>query len=306
MSKRIIECVPNFSEGRDAAVIDAIAAAILAAPGVAILDREMDGDHNRSVITMAGDPDAVAEAAFRAVAKAAELIDLTRQEGVHPRIGATDVVPFVPVRGITLEECAHIAVQVGERIWKGLGIPVYLYQAAARKPRNVNLEEIRRGQFEGLREEVKTNPDRLPDFGGASLHPTAGATVVGARKFLLAYNINLNTSEVGIAKSIARKIRFSSGGMPFVKAMGVMLKSRNLAQVSMNLTDFEVTPLHAVFDAVAREAAAHGVTIAGSEIIGLVPAEVLEMAAAHYLAIEGFHRGMILENRLAAQRSALE
>jgi glutamate formiminotransferase len=306
VSKRIIECVPNFSEGRDAAVIDAIAAAILAAPGVAILDREMDGDHNRSVITMAGDPVAVAEAAIRAVAKAAELIDLNRQKGVHPRIGATDVVPFVPVRGITLEECAQVAALVGERIWKSLGIPVYLYQAAARKPRNVNLEEIRRGQFEGLREEVKTNPERLPDFGEASLHPTAGATVVGARKFLLAYNINLNTSEVGIAKSIARKIRFSNGGMPFVKAMGVMLKSRNLAQVSMNLTDFEVTPLHAVFDAVAREAAAHGVTIAGSEIIGLVPAEVLEMAAAHYLAIEGFHRGMILENRLAAQRSALE
>jgi glutamate formiminotransferase len=304
--KPIIECVPNFSEGRDAAVIDAIAAAILAAPGVTILDREMDSDHNRSVITMAGEPVAVAEAAIRAVAKAAELIDLNRQEGVHPRIGATDVVPFVPVQGITLEECAQIAALVGERIWTSLGIPVYLYQAAARKPRNVNLEEIRRGQFEGLREEVKTNPERLPDFGEASLHPTAGATVVGARKFLLAYNVNLNTSEVGIAKSIARKIRFSSGGMPFVKAMGVMLKSRNLAQVSMNLTDFEATPLHVVFDAVAREAAAHGVTIAGSEIIGLVPAQALEMAAAHYLAIEGFHRGMILENRLAAQRSALE
>jgi glutamate formiminotransferase len=301
VTRSLIECVPNFSEGRDAAKLDAIAQAILAVPGVAILDRHIDADHNRSVITMAGAPAAVAEAAILAVGKAVELIDLNAQTGVHPRIGAADVVPFVPVDGITLEECARIAEQVGEQIWQRFGVPVYLYQASARHPRNLDLENIRRGQFEGLSVAVQIDPERRPDFGEAMLHPTAGATVVGARKFLIAYNINLDTADIEVAKRIARQIRFSSGGLPFVKALGVLLKSRNLAQVTMNLTDFEVTPIHVVFDAVAKAAGEFGVGIVGSEIIGLVPARALEMAAAHYLKIEGFQRSMILENCLKVE-----
>lgn len=301
VTRQIIECVPNFSEGRDAAKLDAIAQAILAVRGVTVLDRHLDADHNRSVITMAGAPDAVAEAAIHAVGKAAELIDLTAQTGVHPRIGAADVVPFVPVEGITLEECARIAEHVGEQIWQRFGVPVYLYQAAARHPRNLDLENIRRGEFEGLSVAVQVDPERRPDFGEAMLHPTAGATVVGARKFLIAYNINLNTADVEVAKRIARQIRFSSGGLPFVKALGVMLKSRNLAQVTMNLTDFEVTPIHVVFEAVSKAAAEFGVGVVGSEFIGLVPASALEMAAAHYLKIDGFQRSMILENRLTVE-----
>jgi glutamate formiminotransferase len=293
-----IECVPNFSEGCDAAKVAAIAGAMSSVAGVALLAREMDPDHNRSVITVAGPPEAVAEAAFRGVAKAVELIDLTRHAGVHPRIGAADVVPFVPVEGATLADCARLAERVGERIWNELRVPVYLYAAAARRPRNRNLSNIRRGQFERLREEVGTNPERRPDFGEAALHPTAGAVAVGARPFLIAYNINLGTSDVEIAKRIAHKIRFSTGGLPGVKAMGVLLKSRHMAQVSMNLTDFERTPMHVVFEAVCREAAQYDVDVAGSEIVGLVPAKALEMVVAHYLKIEGFHRGMILENRL--------
>ena len=299
MSPKIVECVPNFSEGRDQAKVDAIAGAMLAVSGVALLDRELDADHNRSVITIAGAPEAVAEAAFRGVSKAVELIDLTVHKGVHPRIGAADVVPFVPVEGMTLEDCVRLAGQVGERIWTELKVPVYLYEAAARRPENANLEYIRRGQFEALSEEVKTNPDRQPDFGEAALHPTAGATVVGARKFLIAYNINLGTPDVEIAKRIAKAIRYSSGGFRFVKAMGVPLASRNLAQVSMNLTDFEQTPIHRVFEAVRLEAERCGVAVVGSEIVGLVPKKALEMAAEHYLRFENFTPGLVLENRLA-------
>jgi glutamate formiminotransferase len=298
LSKTLIECVPNFSEGRDAGKVDAIVDAIRSAGGVVILDREMDADHNRSVITFAGAAERVAEAAVRAVARAVELIDLRAHSGVHPRIGAADVVPFVPVRGVTLDDCVRIAESVAKRIWEELGVPVYLYEAAARRPERVNLENIRRGQFEGLREEVRGNPERLPDFGGAELHSSAGATVVGARKFLIAYNINLNTPDVAIAKQIAKKIRFSSGGMPFVKAMGVPLASRDQAQVSMNLTDFESTPVHRVFEAVKAEAERHGVTVAASEIIGLIPRKAIEMTAEWFLQVENFSSGMVLENRL--------
>jgi glutamate formiminotransferase len=297
----IVECVPNFSEGRDPATVDALVEAVRSVSGVTVLDRTMDADHNRCVVTFAGAASIVGEAAFRAVAMAVERIDLTRHVGAHPRIGAADVVPFVPVRGVTLGDCAQIAVETGERIWKELGVPVYLYEAAARTPERVRLENIRRGQFELLREAALTDPSRRPDFGGPALHPTAGATVVGARKFLIAYNINLNTPDVEIARRIARTIRASSGGLPHVKAMGVLLASRNLAQVSMNLTDFEATPVHVVYDAVTAEAARHGVGVAGSEIIGLIPGKAMEQAAAHYLKVEGFRRGMILENRLLSE-----
>jgi glutamate formiminotransferase len=299
MPRQLVECVPNFSEGRDIARIDAITRSIAAVPGVVLLDRESDADHNRSVLTFVGPPDAVAEAALRAVETAAALIDLTAHRGAHPRIGATDVVPFIPIEGVTLADCVELAHRVGRQIWSRLRIPVYFYEAAARQPWRVNLENIRRGQFEALLEEMPTIPERRPDVGEAACHPTAGATVVGARQFLIAYNINLGTADVAIAKRIARTIRFSSGGFPCVKAMGVLLASRNLAQVSMNLTDFERTPMHVVFEAVRREAERHGVEVVGSEIIGLVPKKALEMAAGYFLRIENFTPGLVLENRMA-------
>ena len=297
----LVECVPNFSEGRDAAKVDAIVAALCSVPGVALLDREMDADHNRCVITIVGPRDAVAEAALRGVGKAAELIDLTRHQGAHPRIGAADVVPFVPIEGVTLEDCVAIARAVGEQIWKRFGIPVYLYEEAATRPERQNLENIRRGQFEGLREEIAAHADRAPDFGEPRLHPTAGATVVGARKFLIAYNVNLNTPDVQVAKQVAKAVRFSSGGLRYVKAMGVDLKARKLAQVSMNLTDFERTPIFRAFEAVKCEAARYGASIVGSEIVGLVPKRALEDTADFYLQLENFDpHHQILENRLAA------
>jgi glutamate formiminotransferase/formiminotetrahydrofolate cyclodeaminase len=294
----LVECVPNFSEGRDPAVVEAIIRALLAGPDVYLLDKEMDADHNRSVITIVGTRESVGKAALRGISEAAELIDLNHQQGAHPRLGATDVVPFVPVAGVTLEDCVHLAEWVAEESWRRFKIPTYLYEAAARKPERKNLETIRRGQFEGVREEVRTNPERRPDFGEAALHPTAGATVVGARKFLIAYNINLNTPDVTLAKAIAKKIRASGGGFACVKAMGVELKARNLAQVSVNLTDFETTSIGTVFDAVVQEAAAQGVQVVGSEIVGLVPRRALEGAAVHYLRIENFRPEMIVENRL--------
>jgi len=296
--RQIVECVPNISEGREARTIDAIVDAIRSVPGVYVLDRTSDADHNRSVITMAGEPEAVRDAAVRAVGKAAELIDLTHQTGAHPRIGATDVVPFVPIEGVTLDDCVALAKSAAREIWERFRIPVYLYEAAAQRPDRTNLENIRRGQFEGLREEVLHNSDRAPDIGEPRLHPTAGATVVGARKFLIAYNINLDTPEVEIAKAIAKKVRFSSGGLPCVKAMGVDLRARNLAQVSMNLTDFETTPVHRAFEEVKREAQSRGVGIVGSEIIGLIPRRAIEATADYYLKIENFSPSMVLENRL--------
>jgi len=299
VSSQLVECVPNFSEGRDSAKIDAIVQAIASVPDVVLLDRESDADHNRSVVTFAGPPDAVAEGALRSVEKAAALIDLTRHKGAHPRIGAADVVPFVPISGVTLEDCVQIAERVGREIWSKFRIPVYLYEAAARRPERVNLENIRRGQFEAVLQEMGTVPERQPDIGDAVCHPTAGAVVVGARKFLIAYNINLSTPDVGIAKKIAKDIRFSSGGFRYVKAMGVMLASRNLAQVSINLTDFEQTPMHLVFETVRREAEHHGVSVVGSEIVGLIPRKALELSAEYFLRYENFRPELVLENRIA-------
>jgi glutamate formiminotransferase len=293
----LVECVPNFSEGRDPARVDAIVEA-MKLPGVYLLDREMDADHNRCVITLAGDREAIQEAAIRGVGKAAELIDLTRHQGAHPRLGAADVIPFIPIEGVTLEDCVAMARHVGAEIWKRYQVPVYLYEAAATTPERQNLENIRRGQFEGVREEVATKPARKPDFGESRLHPTAGATVVGARKFLIAYNIFLNTPNVNIAKSIAKAVRFSSGGMRFVKASGFLV--RGLAQVSMNLTDFQQTPLHRVFEFVKREAARFGAVPISSEVVGLIPKQAIEQAAEWFLQLENFDSSLILENRLAA------
>jgi glutamate formiminotransferase len=293
----IVECVPNFSEGRDKARVDAIVDA-MKMPGVVLLDREMDADHNRCVITIAGEREAVQEAAIRGVGKAAELIDLTTHQGAHPRMGAADVIPFIPIEGVTLEDCVAIARHVGAEIWKRYQVPVYLYEAAATSPERQNLENIRRGQFEGIRDEIATNPARKPDFGEPRVHPTAGATVVGARKALIAYNVFLNTADVDIAKKVAKAIRFSNGGFRFVKGAGFLV--RGMAQVSMNLTDFEQTPIHRVFEFVKREAARYGVMPVSSEIVGLIPKKALEHASEWFLQVENFDSSLILENRLAA------
>jgi glutamate formiminotransferase len=297
--KRLIECVPNFSEGRDPAKVDAIVAAMSSVPGVYVLDREMDADHHRSVVTLAGDPDAVGEAALLGAGKAMELIDLTKHTGAHPRVGATDVVPFIPIDGVTIEDCVALARRVGNEIWKRYRIPVFFYEAAATRPDRVNLENVRRGQFEGLQEELKKNHERQPDVGEPKVHPTAGVTVVGARKFLIAYNVNLNTSDITVANKIAKAIRFSSGGFRYVKSMGVELKARNLAQVSINLTDFEQTPMHRVYETVKREAERYGVMPVGSEIVGLVPKKAIEMAADFFLQLENFSPAQVFENKLA-------
>ena len=293
----LVECVPNFSEGRDKAKVDAIVDA-MKVEGVYLLDREMDADHNRSVITLVGEREAIQEAAIRGVGKAAELIDLCVHKGAHPRMGAADVVPFIPIDGVTIEDCVAMARHVGEEIWKRYQIPVYLYEAAAAIPERQNLENIRRGQFEGIRAEIATNAARRPDFGEARVHPTAGATVVGARKFLIAYNVFLNTPDVEIAKKIAKAVRASSGGFRFVKGAGFLV--RGMAQVSMNLTDFEQTPIARVFETVKREAARYGVAPVSSEIVGLIPKAALEQAAEWFLQVENFDSSLILENRLAA------
>ncbi|MGB6026257.1 MAG: glutamate formimidoyltransferase [Candidatus Sulfotelmatobacter sp.] len=296
----LVECVPNFSEGRDKAKVDAIVDA-MKVDGVYLLDREMDADHNRCVITLVGERDAIQEAAIRGVGKGAELIDLNVHKGAHPRMGAADVVPFIPIDGVTIEDCVAMARHVGEEIWKRYQIPVYLYEAAAATPERQNLENIRRGQFEGIRAEIATNAARKPDFGEARVHPTAGATVVGARKFLIAYNVFLSTPDVEIAKKVAKAVRFSSGGMRFVKGAGFLV--RGLAQVSMNLTDFEQTPVHRVFEMVKREAARYGVTPVSSEIVGLIPKKALEAVAEWFLQVENFDSSLILENRLASVMS---
>src|SRR3979411_1049033 len=296
----LVECVPNFSEGRDPAKVDAIIAA-MKMDGVYLLDREMDSDHNRCVITLVGEREAIQEAAIRGVGKAAELIDLNQHQGAHPRMGAADVVPFIPIDGVTIEDCVAMARRVGEQIWKRFQIPVYLYESAATSPERQNLENIRRGQFEGIRADIASNPARRPDFGEAKVHPTAGATVVGARKFLIAYNVFLNTPDVDVAKKIAKAVRFSTGGMRYVKGAGFLV--RGLAQVSMNLTDFEQTPVHRVFEMVKREAARYGVTPVSSEIVGLIPKKALEAAAEWFLQVENFDSSLILENRLIAVMS---
>jgi glutamate formiminotransferase/formiminotetrahydrofolate cyclodeaminase len=295
---QLVECIPNFSEGRQADTVHALVAAIRAVPKVFLLDEEMDADHHRSVLTFAGAPDAVAEAAFQCARIATDLIDLRHHQGGHPRIGATDVIPFVPIRDVTMEHCVDVARRLGERIGRELHIPVFFYERAASHPERTNLEAIRRGGLEGLAVRMGTESAWAPDFGPSRLHPSAGATIVGARPPLIAYNVNLRTEDIGIAKSIAKTVRFSSGGLPSVKAIGIELAGRRLVQVSMNLTNYEETPIHVAFEAVRHEAERLGVQIAGSEVIGLVPQQALIHAAEASLQLEGFNRSQVLETRL--------
>lgn len=295
---RIVECVPNFSEGNDSAVVEAIASSVANVGEAKVLDVTRDPDHNRSVVTFAGSPEGVEEGAFAAIRTAAATIDLRRQSGVHPRVGAADVVPFVPVEDVTLQDCVDIAHRLGRRVWTELQIPVYFYEAAALRPEFGRLENVRRGEYEVLRRAAETDEARRPDIGGPSLHASAGATVIGARKFLIAWNINLRTSDVSIARAIARAIRESAGGFPCVKALGLYLPSRHLAQVSMNLTDFEITPMQTVFDAVAEHARRHSIEIAETEIIGLLPRAALKGTTPERLHIRNFSPSMLIENRI--------
>ena len=295
-AEQIIECVPNFSEGMDAKKVEAIVRA-MRVDGVHLLDWSRDSDHNRSVVTIAGAPEAVVEAAVRGAGKAAEVIDLTQQTGVHPRIGAADVIPFVPVSGVSLVQCVMLARQAGMAIWRRFGVPVYFYEAAAARPDRVNLEDVRRGQFEGLLRDAVKDTTRRPDVGGPELHGTAGASAVGARKFLIAYNIYLKEGDVSLARAIAKEIRASSGGLLGVKAMGVLANGR--AQVSMNITDFHKTPMTKVHAAVAEMAERHGVAIAEGEVIGLIPEEAYEPNAEWVRQTIGFEpERKVLERRL--------
>jgi glutamate formiminotransferase/formiminotetrahydrofolate cyclodeaminase len=295
---RLVECVPNFSEGRRREVVDSIMDSIAAVPGVTLLDREMDGDHNRSVLTFAGEPEAVLEAAFQAIATASRLIDLNQHTGQHPRMGATDVVPFVPIEGVTLDDCAELARRLGARVGEELAIPVFLYEAAASTPARTSLADVRRGEFEGLREAIGKEAARQPDFGPSHIHATAGATAIGARKFLVAFNANLNTSEVRVAKAVAAAIREQSGGLKNVRALGFSIEAGRRAQVSMNLVNVEATPIHRVLALVRDEAARHGAAISGCEVVGLVPEAALLAAAEHALQLESFQRDQVLELRL--------
>ena len=294
----IVWCVPNFSEGRDKNVIDQITAEVKEVEGVRFLSADADIDHHRVVVSFVGTRAGVAEAAFRAVAKGAELIDLNGHEGEHPRMGAADVVPFVPVQGVTMDDCVAIANEVGERIGSELDIPVYLYEKAATRPERQNLATVRKGQFEGLKELIGKDPTREPDFGPNHIHPTAGATAVGARMPLVAYNVNLGTDDVQIAKAVAKAVRHISGGFRHVKAMGFEIKDRGITQVSMNLVNYKASPIHRVQEAIRREAARYGVPVVGAEVVGLVPQEALVEVAKWYLQLEDFANDQVLENRI--------
>jgi glutamate formiminotransferase len=297
MSGPIVECVPNFSEGTDSRRVEAIVAA-MRVEGVHLLDWSMDADHNRSIVTIAGEPAAVLESAVRGVGKAAELIDLTSQQGVHPRIGAADVVPFVPISGIKLEQCALLARQAGLEIWRRYGVPVYFYEAAAARPDRANLEEVRQGQFEGLQDATRKDASRRPDVGGPNLHPTAGACAVGARKFLVTYNICFDSTDVAMVRAIAKEIRAASGGLKGVKAMGMLAHGR--AQLSMNITDFEVTPISDVFRAVSKLALRHKTAPVDGEVIGLLPEAACERDSEWMRQLIEFDPvAKILERRLA-------
>jgi glutamate formiminotransferase len=294
----LIECVPNFSEGRDLKTIDALEKEIACVEGSHVLHRTSDADHNRSVITFVGTQASVVESAVRAAAAAAERIDLNQHSGVHPRLGALDVLPFVPLQSATLEQCVEVAHTAGQRIWRELRIPVYFYEAAAVRPERRRLEDVRRGEFEARRTAGAVDEAMRPDVGGPELHPTAGAVIVGARKFLIAFNVVLNSSDTALAKSIARRIRTSSGGFPAVKALGLTLASRGLVQVSMNLTDFEQTPPLLVYREIERLAAEAGAAIEESELIGLIPERALEGTSAEELKLRDFDESRVLENRL--------
>ncbi|MCK4247014.1 MAG: glutamate formimidoyltransferase [Methanomicrobia archaeon] len=291
---KIIECVPNFSEGRNIENINKILDAIKGIEGIKVLDYEHDKDHNRTVVTFIGTPENIAEAAFRGCKKASELIDLNVHKGEHPRMGATDVIPFIPVSDVSMKEGVSIAEKLGERIWKELKIPIYLYEEAAKTPERKNLANVRKGEFEWLKENIEKRP---PDFGD-KIHPTAGATAVGAREFLIAFNVNLGTNDLSIAKKIAKAVRFKSGGLRYVKALGFEIKERGIVQVSMNLTNYKKTPVHKVFEMIKSEANRYGVSIIGSEVIGLAPMDSLIDVADFYLKLENFKKEQIFERRI--------
>lgn len=294
---KIVQCVPNFSEGRRVEVVEEIVGSIKDVKGVTLLDYSHDESHNRSVVTFIGDPDGVVEAAFQAAKTAAEKINMAEHSGGHPRMGATDVIPFIPVKGVSMDDCIELAKRLGKKLAEELDIPVYLYEEAAAKPDRKNLSDVRRGQYEGLIESIK-EPERNPDFGPAEVNRRAGVTAVGARPPLIAYNINLDTDNVDIAKNIARAIRGSSGGFPSIKGLGIMIEETGQAQVTINVCDFKKVPLHRVFEIVKSEAARYGVAVTSSEIVGLTPLDALVDAAEFYLQFDGFDRSQVLENRL--------
>ena len=299
---RIVECVPNFSEGRRKDVIDAIANAIRSTPNITLLDVEYNADHNRSVITFVGEPEAVKTAALAGAAKAVELIDLTKHKGEHPRMGAVDVVPFVPISGVTMEDCVKLAKEFGKEFSEKYQVPVFLYEEAASKPERKNLADIRSGEFEGLREAIGKNPERKPDYGPDRIHPTAGATAVGAREVLVAYNVNLGTSDVSVAKRVAHQVRGRDGGLEYVKALGFELKERGIVQVSMNMTNYRKSQLYKAFELVKLLSERQGVPVVGSEIVGLVPMDALVDSAEFYLALEKFSPEQVLEKKLFSPR----
>lgn len=295
----LVECVPNFSEGRKPETVRLIAESIAAVESACVLDTHIDPDHNRSVITFVASPEKVVEAAVNAVRRASQLIDMRSHHGEHPRLGATDVLPFVPVQGVTMDDCVRVAHEAGEIIARELSIPVYFYEHAAMRPERVNLEDVRRGALELLREQIITNPDRVPDVGLTRVHDSAGAIAVGARRFLIAFNVILQSSDIDTARQIARKIRARNGGLRFLKALGFRLHTRALVQVSMNLVNYEVTGMAAAYDAVRREAELLGVAIESVEIVGLVPRNALDREAAYFSKLENFSEAKILENQIA-------
>ncbi len=303
MSK-LVECVPNFSEGRDPKVIAEILAEIESVDGAQLLDQEMDKDHNRAVVTLVGEPEPVKEAAFRAIAKAAQLIDMEKHTGEHPRMGATDVCPFIPISGLTMEECVQLARELGERVGKELEIPVYLYEAAATRPERENLADVRRGEYEGIRDSIATDPNRKPDFGPSKTHPRAGAIAIGARPFLIAFNVYLDTQNLQIAKDIANAIRHAEGGYRYVKAMGFEIKERRQVQISMNLVNYPKTPIFRVFETIKSEARRYGVAVVGSEIVGLTPLRAITRTADFYLQLENFKMNQVLEYKLKSRKVA--
>ena len=294
----LIECVPNFSEGRNPETVRLIAESIAAVRSACVLDTHIDPDHNRSVITFVASPEEVVEAAVNAVRRASELIDMRTHLGEHPRLGATDVLPFVPVRGVTMDDCVRVAHEAGKIIARELSIPVYFYEHAALRPERVNLEDVRRGALELLREQIATTPERGPDVGLARVHDSAGAIAIGARPFLIAFNVILRSNEIDVARQIARKIRARNGGLPFLKALGFRLHTRSLVQVSMNLVNYEVTGMSAAYNAVQREADLLGVEIESTEIVGLIPQNALDREAAYFTKLENFSNAKILEHQI--------
>ena len=298
MQTRLIECIPNFSEGRRSETVRSIAEAISSANHACVLDTHVDPDHNRSVITFVAPPEKIVDAAVNAVRRASELIDMRTHHGEHPRLGATDVLPFVPLNGVSMDECVRLAHEAGAIIARDLSIPVYYYEQAALRPERVNLEDVRRGALELLREQITTNPERAPDAGLAQIHESAGAIAVGARPFLIALNVILRSADIAIARQIARTIRARNGGLPFLKALGFSLQTRGLVQVSMNLINYEVTGMSAAYDAVQREADQLGVEIDSAEIVGLIPRNALDRNAAYFTKLENFSESKILEHQI--------